>query len=85
MRKSDEGGTLTHGQKRNENTSVPDVAQTLIQPRKPAQQDALPKSLHIQSRRIGFPHGRASRRFPPVSQVRPTPFALSQPQKKEVL
>jgi Protein of unknown function (DUF4031) len=52
--------------KRNETTSVPDVAHAFIQPRKPAQRNILPKSLHVQSRRISCLRSGAFRHFPPI-------------------
>ena len=77
---------VMHAQKRNEKRSVPDVAQAFIQPRKPAQRDGLPKSRHVQSRRIAQCAAilsAFSRRSPSLSQVPPAPFALYQPQEQE--
>ena len=78
--------TAMHVQKRNEDSTVPNDARALMQPYKPTQRNGLSKSLHIHSRRIAqyaamFP--AVPRRSPSVSQVKPAPFALRQPQEQE--
>jgi hypothetical protein len=60
--------------KRNENRSVPDGVQTVMQPYKAMQRDATPHFLHSHSRKNASSAGMSpafSRRSPSVSQVSP--------------
>jgi hypothetical protein len=60
-----------HAQNGSENTQVPDDSQALMQPRKPAQRHALPRSLHVHSRNMGSTRGGVRRLCPSDSQVPP--------------
>ena len=65
--------------KRHENVSVPDGAQTFMQPHKLMQRDATHDVLHRQSRSNASNAGMfpvASRRFPSLSQVTPASSRL---------
>jgi hypothetical protein len=71
MIQTHDGDTAMHARNGSENTQVPDDAQAIIQPRKPAQRHALSKSLHVQSRTMGSARGGVRRLSPSDSQVPP--------------